>query len=235
MILVLIFVLSLLPSIFFYFWLKKRKEDKEYESICISTLKRGLFLSTLLALSFSSALFILEILFKSIGTSDMFITAFHNYILLALSEEVAKYLIFKKTIKKYSYSYSYLDYVSLMMIIGLGFGLVESFTYAIGGNAGTMITRGVTLMHCGYGFVMGFFYSKSLKTSNKIYRILTIFIPFIIHGSYDFCLSDYLTKISECSGYIALLFALISIIINIIAIVFIKKKKNDDEYNRPLI
>lgn len=230
MLLIPILLLSLIPSFAIYCFLKKRKvEDQEYQSLCGFTLKRGLIFCPLFTLLSSAILYVIDRILVMLGCSGVAEAAYYNFMVLALSEELVKYLMLKDVMKKKPYAYSTLDVITLMMIIGLGFGLTESVVYAIGANAGMMIVRGLTAMHCSYGFVMGYFVSKGMKLKEKNYTIIGFILPVIIHGAYDFCLSDTLTGINEDIAIISLVLAVVSIIINIGAIIYLKKSVNKKE------
>lgn len=107
-----------------------------------------------------------------LGGGAVPIAIYHNFIVLALAEEIAKYRILKGLLKKNPYPYTWIDITSSMMIVGIGFEITESVAYAFGSNAGMMLTRGLTAMHCGYGFIMGYFIGKGMQTGQKRYTIL---------------------------------------------------------------
>ncbi len=235
MILVLAFILSLLPPIFIYLFLKNRKkEDKEYQSICVKAFKLGLLQCVLFVVLTSACLYIIYIILKLVGINDFILNIYYNFITIVLSEEMVKYLMLKRLFKKNNYAYSWLDIISLMAIIGIGFGLSESLVYAFSTNAGMMITRGVSAMHCSYGLLMGYLIGKSKYTNKKSYNVLAVLIPFILHGTYDYCLSESLRSINEDIAFISLVLALTSIIINVVMIIFINKNKSIEKYNNPL-
>ncbi len=234
MALILILILSLVPATLIYLWLKKRKDDEAYRTICSKAFVRGILWTVLLVILTSAILYIVERLFV-VKLGVVITEVFHNFIVLAFAEELVKYLMFRGLIKKNSYSYSWLDITSLMMIIGIGFGLSESLAYAIGANAGMMIVRGLTAMHCGYGFIMGHFTGKAMKTNKKSYSVLAFILPLMLHGTYDFCLSEELAKISEYFAYVSLILAIAAIITLVIAIIHINKAKKSSVYTEPLV
>ncbi len=235
-ILILIFILSLVPAVLIYLWLKKRKaEDDDYKKICALALKRGAFLCVALVFLLSSLFYITEKLMVMAGVENVIVEVYHNYITLAFAEELMKYMALRGLIKKNPYSYSWLNITSLMMIIGIGFELSESVAYALGSNAGMMLTRGITAMHCGYGFIMGYFVGKGMKTRQRKYTLFGFIIPFLLHGTYDCCLSDLLAKISGNFAYVSLSLAVVAIITLVFAIIHIRKAANKTEYTEPLV
>ncbi len=148
-------------------WLRRRKaEDSAYQSICSSALKRGAIRCALLVVCFSAVFYAIQVILVLLGVNKILIEAYYNFIVLALAEELAKYKIFKGLLRKNPYPYTWLDITSLMMIEGIGFEITEAVVYAIGANAGMMLVRGITVMHCGYGFIMGYFLGKGMTTQS---------------------------------------------------------------------
>ena len=234
--LILIYILSLLPSVLIFLWLRKiNAEDTEYRIICNRALKRGLFLCAALVLLFSSIFYIIEKIMGLLGAGPVILGIYHDLILTALVEELVKYRVLKGLIKKNPYHYSWIDIISLMMIIGIGFGLIESLFYALGANAGMMLTRGLTAMHCGYGFIMGYFIGKGMQTGQKRYTLIGILIPFLLHGTYDCCLGDELGKISGYFAHVSLVLAVAALFTLIIAIIHIRKSKRKTIYTEPML
>ena len=231
---IIIFIVSLLPAILIYRWLKKRREDKEYQHICACALKRGATLCVLLVLALSAMFYVIERLLRAAGAGDLLTAIFKNFIVLALAEELAKFRMLKGLIKKHPYPYAWVDITSLMMIVGMGFGITESIAYAFGANAGMMLIRGITAMHCGYGFIMGYLVGKGMKTGEKKYTALGFLLPLLFHGMYDFCLSDTLGAISEDFAYVSLGLAVVALITLIVAIVHISKAGKNEKYSRSL-
>ncbi len=233
--LILGFIASLVPGILIYLWLRKRKpEDLQYKDICKSALKRGLFLCTGLVFVLSSIFYIIEMVIKLLGAGELVIDVYHKFIVFALAEELVKYYVTMNLMKKKPYQYSRLDVISLMMIVALGFGFLEAVVYAVGANIPTMLVRGFTAMHCGYGFIMGCFVSKGMQTGKKSYTLLGLGIPFLLHGLYDCCLSESLWAVNENFAYVSLGLAIFAIFTLIFAIVFIRKASGKPEYTEPL-
>ena len=236
MINVLLFILSLLPLILIFLFLKNRKkEDKDYQILCVKGLKLGLLQCVGFVVLTAGFLYIVYIILKHIGVNAIIRNIYFNYIVLALSEEMVKYTLLKNLFKKNNYSYTWLDIMSLMAIIGIGFGFSESFLYVFGVNAGIIITRRVSATHCSYGLLMGYLLAKSKYTNKKSYNVLAIIIPFILHGTYDLCLSKTMKDLNENIGTIAIVLAIVTIIINIAMIMFINKNKSVEKYNTALL
>ncbi len=229
--LIIVFALSLVPSILIYLMLKNRKpNDIEYKKMCKTALIKGAFPGALFVILFSATLYTFEIAMRLLGANAIILAIYNDFVLAALSEELVKYYMLRTLLKKSTYPYSRTDIISFMMLIGIGFGMLEALWYAIGANAGMMLTRGICAMHCGYGFIMGYFVSKGIQTGNRKYTVVGFFLPLLLHGMYDFCLSDTLAQISEDFAYISLALAIVAIITLIIAIVYIRRDRKQAAY-----
>ena len=89
--LILAFLLSMLPNILIFLWLRKAKDDERYHSICMKGLLRGILFSSLMVLVVSTIFYVFERLF--ITKYGVIISeVFHNFIVLAFAEEIVKYL-----------------------------------------------------------------------------------------------------------------------------------------------
>ncbi len=149
-------------------------------------------------------------------------------ILLAFSEELMKFLVMKKAVK--GEEHSWFEYAVFMAITAMEFGLAEAIPYAFEGGAIPMFVRGFTLMHTGYGFVIGYFYGKSKKTGNKIHFIIGFLIAWILHGVYDFSLSEEFLGISDDLAIVAFGLVAISLVFIVLLIRFVRKRRKDPKY-----
>lgn len=78
-----------------------------------------------------------------------------------------------------------------MVLVGLGFEVVEAIPYAVGAGPVIMFVRGVTMMHAAFGFVMGYFYGKSLNTGKKVYAIIGFVLVWFMHGLISMLLAAF--------------------------------------------
>lgn len=234
LILILGFVVSLIPSLGVYYLLKNRlKDDPQYREACRGAFTQGvlcIFLILALSLGFS----ILKAVTGIFKDSPLLLAVFHNFIVLALAEELAKFIVFRKHLEKLDYAYSWLDMIAFMTIIGLAFGLAEDLVYAFGTSPGQMIVRGITAGHLGYGFVMGYFMGKGRKTGNKAWSVLGFVLPWLWHGAYDFGLSEEFLALSEDAAILSVGLALLDLVLLIITIVFVLRARKNPKYTDPL-
>ena len=137
-------------------------------------------------------------------------------------------------IKNNKYKYNWYNITIFMTIVGLGFGCIENVAYSFGSGIIVMLLKGISIGHAGYGFIMGWFYGKMLKTKKKIYGILSFIIPWLLHGLYDFGLSKELIKVNDNFAFISILLELVCIIFVFLIIRFVRKRKDDPKYTKIL-
>lgn len=237
LVLILGFIVSLIPSVLIIIWLRKRNDaEASYVKSCDAALKSGAI--SILPIIGVSALFavanalIRAFVFPNMNT--LIYKAIYAFIVLAFAEELVKFHSLKRVLKQHLNDYSWADVVAFMVIVGGTFGLLESVVYAIGSDPITMIVRGITMGHLGYGFIMGWFYGKKLYTGKKKYGVLALVIPFFIHGLYDYSLTPELLEATDIAAFIAVSLALLDIILVVLTIRFFRKARKKEEYNLPL-
>ena len=232
MILIIAFIASLIPSLALFFWLRSRKGQQEgYTEGCGRSLIAGL-LSVFPVILVSAALHILGRLLHIGGGEGLLYQAYYKFIVLALAEEVVKFLTFRKVLRKYRYSW--LMATVFMVIVGLGFEISEAIPYAIGASVPVMIVRGVTAMHAGFALITGYFYGRSLYTGNKASAVFGFSLAWLLHGTYDYMLSDEFFELSDVFGFIALLIALLCAVLLVVIVVFVRKALRSEKYTKIL-
>ena len=233
-VLFLAIIVSFVPALALYWWLKNRIKDEEaYKELCGSALKRGI-VSIFPALLFS-AVFQIIIALTGLKKSNLLLyEALYTFIVLALAEELVKYLALRRTLKKTDYRVSWMDVTVLMTIVGIGFDLLESIVYAIGASVPVVLIRGICIPHAGYGFIAGYFYGKGVKSGKTGVRRIGFVIAWLLHGLYDFSLSEPFIAINENLMAAALVLAVMDIVLVILLIRFVRKRKGLEEYTEPL-
>ena len=117
------------------------------------------------------------------------------YIVVALSEESSKYLLMKrKTWKNPEFDCRF-DGVIYAVFTSLGFALLENIFYVFDQGFETALIRAFTAIpgHACFGIFMGIFYAIAKeydymgnKSQSSLYRKLSVLVPALIHGTYDF-------------------------------------------------
>ena len=234
---ILFFLLSIIPSVLIVIWLRNRQKDHIlYKKKCTYAFVSGA-ISVLPIILLSGVLYLLSVLFRIAllqNTNALVYQAIYRFIVLALAEEIIKYLTLRFVLKKNPYAYSWADIVAFMVIIGTAFGLVEDIPYAIGATPIIMLVRGFTMGHDGYGFIMGWFYGKSLQTGKKHYGVIAILLPWLLHGLYDFSLSSELLELNDNFAFLGVSLALLDIVLLILMIRFFIRAKKQERYQQPL-
>ena len=233
-ILILAVIISLIPALALYLWMKNRiKEEEAYKTLCSSALKRGLlcvFPVLLVSLAF-------QILIRLTGIKEvnlLLYEALYTFIVLALAEELVKYQAFRRTLKKTDYRVSWLDVTVLMTIVGIGFDLIESIVYAIGASVPVILIRGIGIPHVGYGFLVGYFYGKGVKSGKPAVKWTGFVLAWLLHGMYDFSLSESFMALNDNLMFVALALAVLDIVLVIMLIRFVRKAKKQKTYMEPL-
>ncbi|MBQ9063227.1 MAG: PrsW family intramembrane metalloprotease [Eubacterium sp.] len=232
--LILAIIVSFIPAIALYRWLKNRiKEEEAYQSLCSSALKRGIL--SIFPILLVSAIF--QIIIRLTGIKDtnpLLYQALYNFIVLAFAEELVKYLAFRRTLKKTDYMVSWLDVTILMTIVGIGFDLIESIVYAIGASVPVVLIRGICIPHAGYGFLVGYFYGKGVKNGKAGTKWIGFVLAWLMHGLYDFSLKEELVAVNDNLVVIPLALAVIDIVFVILLVRFVRKVKEKELYTEPL-
>lgn len=231
--LILAFAASLVPSILIFVRLKKLKlSDLNYSALCTEALKAGFFCTLPIVLT-SMILNIIEV-FIPFG-NPVIKAAYHNFVVLALSEEANKYIALRRLLKKNPGDYSRLAVISFMVIVGIGFGLLEDIPYALGTNAVQMLVRGATIMHGIYGFILGLFVSDALVSKKTWYEAAGLVLVWMLHGLYDFTLKEEVLALSEAVMYIPVTLALISFVLVFVLLIFVHKAEKKEKYTSLMI
>lgn len=226
-----LYLASMIPCIAMFIWLRNQKGMQEgYPGACNKAFINGALCAIPVVLVSAA----LDITGRVLGLRDLdplLYEVFHKFIVLALSEELCKFFMMRKIVKKADYSW--LSITVIMTLVGVGFEVLEAIPYAIGSGPGPMFMRGLTMMHPSFGFIMGYFYGKSLYEGKKGYAVLGIILPWILHGTYDYCLSEPMMAM-EWPGYLALGLAAFSVVLIILFIRFVIKSRKKEDYIRPI-
>jgi protease PrsW len=164
-----------------YFYLKD-----EYDSEPISFVLKTFIFGALLVfpLMFIQHVFEVEMVFQS-RWLNAFISA-------SLLEEFFKWFILFYTVYKHlSFDEPY-DGIVYGAAVSLGFATVENIFYLFANGFEHAIGRALLPVssHALFGVIMGFYFGKSKFSLNKnnTWIVLSLLVPFILHGTYDYIL-----------------------------------------------
>ncbi len=162
--------------------------------------------------------------------SALFI-ALKMFIVVACSEEFVKRLNASRwTWRNPAFNYRF-DGVVYCVMASLGFAAAENIMYIVGYGLVVAPIRAVTSipLHCICGVFMGHFYGQSkyysareMKRESTRNMRLSILVPVLIHGFYDFCAT-------YGRGNLIAVFFIFIIVMDVIAINSVRKYAGEDE------
>ena len=129
---------------------------------------------------------------------------------VALVEEFSKWLVLMFFVwKNKNFDYRY-DGIVYAVSASLGFAALENVLYVISYGSGVSIGRAIFAIpgHATFGVFMGYWLSRAKtfwldgkKTRMRICKLFSLFIPTLIHGAYDFLLSEQVAEIGAQSFF----------------------------------
>jgi len=216
-------ILALAPvfiiAVYIYF---RDKYEKEPWGVLLMALLLGVFIALPAMLS--------ESFFALLGKGfNGFTKAFWDAFMVAsLNEEGLKLAALTLLIWKSREFNEKFDGIVYAAFISLGFAGIENVLYVFEHGLTTGIARAITAVpaHALFGITMGFFFgmAKFYPAKRKKYFRLSFFVPFVLHGIYDFILM---------SGHAILLLVFVPFVIYMWVTGFRKMKQmNSDSYFR---
>lgn len=131
---------------------------------------------------------------STINYFDSFLLAF---LVIAVVEEGYKFLVLLIAVwKNKNFDYKY-DAIVYSVFISLGFATLENILYVQNTGLSVAIWRGIISVpaHAFYAIASGFFFglakecsSKKEKSKTILFLFLSILVPIILHGIFDFLL-----------------------------------------------
>lgn len=222
-------IVSFIPCTILFFYLRGLRKEENYQKNCGKMLLKGVLCSLGVALLD----LVVNILWALTGldkVSPLLNAAFHDFIIAAAVEEFVKYMTADRMIKKNSADISWLEVIAFAGITAIGFELIESVVYFFNTNIMQILVRGFTMMHASYGMLMGYFIGKAKKTGNKINLFWAFFLPFLLHGCYDFSLADEFQALNDNLVFVPFIMVAITLVVFFRMLKVIKNGKNDAEY-----
>ena len=179
-------ILSILPSVVILLYLYRRdKYEQEPFSLLLKSFGSGA-LSTILVII---AAYLLSI--TAANTGNHFVDAFIDaFFIAAIPEELLKFAMLYWLIWKNQNFGERFDGIIYAVFVSLGFATLENIVYVLQGGARTAFVRALTAVpaHALFGVAMGYYfsYAKFLPEYEKKYLTLSVCIPIVLHGIYDF-------------------------------------------------
>ena len=123
--------------------------------------------------------------------SEHFIlTAIHSFIVVALSEEICKFVMLRFHAYRHQEFNEPFDGIVYAAFVSLGFACVENLGYVLQNGFTVGILRMFTSVpaHFSFGVIMGYYVGKAKFNSEKRLQYMTkgILYATLFHGAYDF-------------------------------------------------
>lgn len=227
------YLLSLATAAALFCWLRSLRKDDAYRKLCGKALRKGA-LCSFAVIAVSGAL---SVALRLTGLREMeplLYRALHTFVVLALAEEAVKFLTSRRMLRKTAYPYSRMDVALVTTLVGVGFGVVENIAVAVGSNMIVMLIRALCIAHGSYGFLVGYFYGKGMKTGKNSDKVLGFVLTWLLHGLYDFSLSEEFIALNENLAIVAVALAALDVVLEVVMIVFFVKARKNELYTVPL-
>ncbi|MBQ2529530.1 MAG: PrsW family intramembrane metalloprotease [Treponema sp.] len=220
---------ALLPVtlVLIYIWQKDKNEREPLGTVLLTVL----FGAAVSLAAGPIELFLEKLLPFFFPKDSVSYSLIENFFGVALIEELLKWLVLMLFIwknRKFNYSY---DGVVYAVSSSLGFAAAENISYILAFGNGIAFSRAIFAIpgHACFGVFMGFFFSKAkISAANEksfvCPMIMTVAVPTIVHGIYDFLLSPAAESISF-SGF----FTAYVIIIDILSFILIRNQFKHDK------
>jgi len=187
-------LIAILPSLFIAFLVYKadKKEKEPKKELLKAFLSGGTSVALTLLISY-----IIGVTNFKLDNNDFVNVAIYSFIGIGLVEEFCKWIcsyFFLKDNKHFNYLFDGIVYATF---ISLGFATIENVLYTFSGGLATGLFRAITTVpaHAFFGISSGYLLSLAKKEKldgNKgrkcYYLFLSLLVPFLLHGFYDFCL-----------------------------------------------
>ncbi|WP_243290085.1 glutamic-type intramembrane protease PrsW [Bacillus sp. FJAT-47783] len=171
-------------AILSYFYLKD-----QYEMEPLSFVLRAFIMGALLVFPIMFIQYVLEV--EGIITSPLL----KAYISSGLLEEFFKWFIFYFTIYSHFHFDEHYDGIVYGASVSLGFATLENILYLIANGVEFALARALLPVssHALFGVLMGYYFGKGKFSSNQQAKwlLLSLIIPFLLHGMYDFIILTY--------------------------------------------
>jgi len=182
-------IASISPAIIFMYLIYRKDITKEPLGLLAKCFFGG-FISILIAITID------DLITMPLGKSftSPFLKSFYEaYFVAGFPEEFAKfYIVYRVAFKNKAYD-QYYDGIIYAVFTSLGFAMIENMMYVYQGGLSVALTRAVLSVpgHGFFGVIMGYYLSLArFHEGNKRteYLAQALFIPAIIHGTFDFLL-----------------------------------------------
>ena len=227
----LLFLAAVIPPLILLIWIfRLDKIESEPKGLIVKLFFFGV-LATIAAIIFEG---IGEALISSLLSGIVSRTVYNlvmYFIVVALVEEGVKRFALKAGSWKHpAFDYRF-DAIVYAVAVSLGFAAAENVGYVFSFGLSNALLRAVTSIpgHCIFGIYMGYYYGMAKyadmhgdSSKRRHYMRMSLLVPVLLHGWYDF-------TATSGNGTLVLLFFVYIIILDIVAIVSVRRFARRDE------
>lgn len=177
-------VSAVFPAVVFLYFVYKKDTEKEPLKFLTHCFLWGCIITV-------PSIYI-ELFFSSFDNFDSALahSLYKAFVVAAFVEEGMKFLCFYRIVWGRKEFDQYYDGIVYAVFISLGFALIENISYVLDYGFVTAFWRGILAVpgHGLNGVIMGYFFAlaKFSWNNRKRYLCLSILIPLLAHGAYDF-------------------------------------------------
>lgn len=193
----ILFTVSVLPVVLIGLFVYKKDRQKEPAKLLVKLFLGGMGSCFLVLIASLISGLIFPIFSADAKTLNLVELIIYVFIGIALVEEFCKWIMaYKIAYNDKDFDELY-DAILYCVFVALGFACFENLMYVYDGGIGTGLIRAILAVpgHACNGMFMGYYFGLSklgalnnrndIKTKNLV---LSILIPTITHGIYDYCL-----------------------------------------------
>ena len=192
----ILWALTIGPPLLFLWWVYRLdKQEREPKGLMIKLFLIGV--ASAIPIAFVEV-FISG--FNPFSEGELAYAFFEAFLVAALCEEVGKFICMKwLTWKSKHFNYRY-DGIVYAVAVSLGFAAIENVVYVFDPDGSALVTAILRMIlsipaHLMFAISMGLFYGPMKWADNmgnkkavSAFHTLSLLIPILLHGFYDFCL-----------------------------------------------
>ena len=184
-------ILAILPILLVGILYYLRDTLKEPKKVLGSMFCFGL-ISALLVIAISFISLLIFPSYLDVENASYLKIFIYSFIFTSLVEEGCKWImVYKIAFKSQEFDQLY-DIVLYSVFVGLGFATIENLIYIVPSVYGVWIAmfRAITAIpaHTCFGTFIGYYLAMYKKFNQKRYLIMSLLVPVLLHGLYDFLL-----------------------------------------------
>ena len=227
---IILILAAVIPAIGLMIYVYKADHLEKESPAMLWRLVIGGVLSSLIALVAERVLSLL--LNITVSTSSAAYNIILYFIIVAFSEEGAKYFMLRRRSWRSPEFNCQYDGVVYAVFVSLGFAIWENISYVLSYGFATAIVRAVTAIpgHACFGVFMGVFYALAKRYSLShqkelctLFSVLAVVISGLLHGTYDYIA----TKETVSLNWVFIVFV---VILFIVSVLLIRKVSKADKF-----